>query len=208
VDENGLIIRAKRGNKKAIELLIQQYQPMVGKVISTFKYKRDDYEDMIQEGNIGILQAIQQYVLTSKFSFSHLVYLKIQNNLYSFVMRNSIISTKYKKQKEIIVEFVGNILQLKNPPDADEAMIYEYVVQELINEIFSLDDLRRFLVSRKYGLFGHVPLVIKSLRIETNKRFNKKYSESQVKNKLVYAVRKLRKALKRKGIEGGDLNGR
>lgn len=204
MDENTLIIRAKRGNKKAIETLTQQYQPMVGKIASQFHYPRDDYEDIIQEGCIGILQALQEYTPTGRCDFAQLATLKIHHNIFNFTTRNNTVSGRYKKKSEIVVEFVGDILSIKPPPDADDAMVYEYVIQELINEVFTLDDFRRFLISRKYGLFGHFPLTMKGLKSEANKRFNNKLTESQIKNKLVYAVRKLRKALKEKGIEGGD----
>lgn len=203
--EETLIVRAKRGNKKAIEILVAQYQPMVGKIMSQFRYQRDDYEDMVQEANIGILQAIQTYTPTSKYPFAHLVSLKIQNNLFTFFMNNSIIPKKYKKNKEIIIEFVGEILEIKTQLNVDDIMVYDYVIQELISEVFKLDDFRRFLVSRKYGLFGHFPMANKTLKIEANKKFNKNYSESQIKNRLIYVVRKLRKALNLKGIKGGDI---
>jgi len=204
MDENTLIIRAKRGNKKAREILVEQYQPFIGKLITQFHFPKDDYQDMIQEGNIGILIALQKYTIPNKFPFSSLVYLEIQNSLFAFVMKNSIITCK-KNKKKVIVEFVNDVMELKHQPDVEDEMVYDFVIRELINEVFTLDDFRRFLVSRKYGLFGHFPLTVKGLRVEANKRFNKKYTESQIKNRLVYAVKVLRRSLKAKGIEGGDI---
>lgn len=204
-ENNTLIIRAKRGNKKAREILLSQYQPMIGKIISQFNYNRDDYEDLIQEANVGILQALQEYKLDGRYTFSLFVSIKIQNNIYSYLKRLPIVSVKYKKITPIIVEFIGDVLEIHPPPEADDAMVYELVVQELINEVFTLDDYKRYLISRKYGLFGHLPMTIKTLRTNSNKKFGRKQTEAQVKNTVYRTVNVLRRALKAKGIEGGDI---
>jgi DNA-directed RNA polymerase sigma subunit (sigma70/sigma32) len=202
--EDNLIIRAKRGNKKAKEQLVGKFQPIIHSLIKQFRFPKDDYADMVQEGNIGILTAIQKYSLTSRFPLSSLVYLEAKKRMFDFVLQSNTISTRYKKNKINIVEYDATEKQ-SDEKDISDVMIYDEVIEELISELFTLDDLKRFIIGRKYGLFGHIPHTYKQLVSEVYKRFHIKYSEQQIENIIYKTIADIRFCMKAKGIDGGDI---
>jgi len=56
-----LILCAKTGNPSALEKLLDQYKNMVKKTARTFFIMGADFEDIVQEGMIGLFGAIQSY---------------------------------------------------------------------------------------------------------------------------------------------------
>ncbi len=58
---NGLLIRAKEGDRNSKEEIVNRLQGLIIKSIQRYYNKMDEYEDLIQEGNLVILEAIDDY---------------------------------------------------------------------------------------------------------------------------------------------------
>lgn len=58
-DENELLSRAIEGDKEARERLIESYLPMICEMASEYEGDELPAEDLIQEGNLGLLTAMQ-----------------------------------------------------------------------------------------------------------------------------------------------------
>lgn len=56
-----LVKKAKSGDKGAKEEIITRLQPLIMSSIKRYYYKREEFEDLVQEGNIKILECIEDY---------------------------------------------------------------------------------------------------------------------------------------------------
>ncbi len=69
-EEAYLMGLAKQGNKFAEERLISGTQYLVASIARRYLYRGLDLEDLIQEGNIGLIQAIQKFDPEKGFRFT------------------------------------------------------------------------------------------------------------------------------------------
>lgn len=57
-DEHALLARVMRGDEEAKARLIESYLPMIGEAAGNFENEEVLLEDLIQEGNLGLLEAL------------------------------------------------------------------------------------------------------------------------------------------------------
>lgn len=91
----------KEGDKAAYEAIVKSNLRLVYKIASFYKDGNIPQEDLIQEGNIGLVKAIQNYDLEKSDKFSTYAYYWIRQCLNRAVQKSSIIRIPYKKQEEI-----------------------------------------------------------------------------------------------------------
>lgn len=108
-EENKLLIDYKiNGNEDALEILVECNQRLIAKNISKLNvYNKDNFEDLIQEGNIGLIIAIRKFSLDSDCRLStyathwikHMIlrYLKSKNDNIRIPEYQHNILTLYKK---------------------------------------------------------------------------------------------------------------
>lgn len=65
-----LLREAKNGNEEAMETLLIRYKPMVRNKAGKMFIMRADYEDVIQEGMIGLFKAIREFDPDKNVAFS------------------------------------------------------------------------------------------------------------------------------------------
>ena len=58
---NELVEKAKNGDRKAMEEIIEKLQPLLISSIRRYYNKPKEYEDLIQDGNIKIMESINDY---------------------------------------------------------------------------------------------------------------------------------------------------
>lgn len=56
-----LVLKAKTGDAVAKEEIITRLQPLVLSSIKRYYYKREEFEDLVQDGNIKILECIEDF---------------------------------------------------------------------------------------------------------------------------------------------------
>ena len=81
---NGLLIRAKEGDRNSKEEIVNRLQGLIIKSIQRYYNKMDEYEDLIQEGNLVILEAIDDYDSSRVKYLAYLVSLAPLGILFSF----------------------------------------------------------------------------------------------------------------------------
>lgn len=64
-----LAIKAKAGDKKATEEIITRLQPLIISSIRKYYNNRNEYDDLIQDGNLKILECIRDYDPTKGVHF-------------------------------------------------------------------------------------------------------------------------------------------
>ena len=85
-----LIRRIREGEAEAKEKLVTKYVPMVKYIIRNYYASFLDYEDLLQEGLIGLLTAIDEYQ-PEKFDvkFSSFAYICILRGVYNVIKQTN-----------------------------------------------------------------------------------------------------------------------
>lgn len=58
---NEMVEKAKSGDKEALEEIIERLQPLLVSSIKRYYNKSDEYEDLMQDGNLKIIESINDY---------------------------------------------------------------------------------------------------------------------------------------------------
>lgn len=80
-NEKALIKAARSGDPKAVNRIIQHYEPEVKRITFRYYLRRADYDDLIQEGRIAVYKAIFSYNLNSSVPFIHFARMVIKRKL-------------------------------------------------------------------------------------------------------------------------------
>lgn len=69
-NDEELLKQIKDGNKKAKDILVEKYLKLVLKIATRYVNHGLELEDLVQEGNIGLIKAVDRYDSTRKTKFS------------------------------------------------------------------------------------------------------------------------------------------
>ncbi len=148
-EEKELIIKAQSGDLKARDRLIKSNLMKVVDLSINFIDKGVDFLDLIQEGSVGLVEAIDNYNFNKK-SFRNYVYSYVYNALDRATKRSDLIKQslecakfckKFAKAKDVLTS------ELHREPDMEEIALAMNLSPEAINnklaesiEVVSLDE--------------------------------------------------------------------
>lgn len=81
IDLNAQLIAARSGEQNSLNWLIQYYEPEIRKIAYKYFLNRAEYDDLLQEGRIGIYKAIVSYNPKSEIPFLHFVRMVIKRKI-------------------------------------------------------------------------------------------------------------------------------
>lgn len=112
-EEAMLVASAKNGDEKAFETLVSSYKRVLEYHIRQIDPNPEHFDDLFQEGLIGLLKAVRSYDETKSASFA---------TFASSCIRNSIISgvRKYSSQTRKTVILTETELDNETVPSAEE----------------------------------------------------------------------------------------
>jgi len=130
-----LIRQVRAGNRKAREELVTKYIPMVKRIARNHYASFLEFEDLMQEGLIGLLSAIEEYDPDKKVKFSSFAYICILRKIYNVIKHSN--GNKHKALNDAV-----SIYAFVNPdetrtvldcvPFEDPSLDPEQVVEERI----------------------------------------------------------------------------
>ena len=82
------------------EQFAREYSRLVSKLIRPFFLRGGDYDDLYQEGMIGLLKAIRKYNVTRSDNFEAFATLCIKSRLYDTVRSDVLLSEKERQTTE------------------------------------------------------------------------------------------------------------
>ncbi len=85
--EKDLWIRCSEGDDKAREELILAYRPMVYWLAKKLKVPYNTYPDLIQEGMVSLINAVDRFDVSRNNCFSTYAYYKIKGGMINFIQR-------------------------------------------------------------------------------------------------------------------------
>lgn len=191
---------ARRGKKESILSLCKYYEDRYLLKIEPFKKYLDEeiLSDFQQEIKCSVIDCVKNGVEVRHNGLGEAIREKIHQYLRLMDYPINIIFEglwKSKDEKEIIKSLGNEIIPPTQSPNIEDILIKKEIEDILYNEIFELDDLRRFIIINKYGLCGKPSLSLESLQNEVKKRFNVDLSQQELKNRVVYSCRLIRRHL-------------
>ena len=148
-----LIRRIRANEEEAREDLVTKYVPMVKYIIRNYYSSFLDYEDLLQEGLIGLLNAIEEYKPEEyDVKFSTFAYICIIRRIYNVIKHTS--GNKHRllneatslqtpvglDEKRMIIDFVEDRTHQVDPEEIlEERLINDIIGQVLKNHLSLLE---------------------------------------------------------------------
>lgn len=220
-EEYNLLVKAKDGNESAREKIIKHNLKFVVSIANEYKGCGLPLEDLINEGNIGLIKSIDRYDLNSgnKFITYAVHWIRqgirqsLNDNSRMIRLPNNIINEMYYDKKNnnenIYIQNNGiNVKSLNNNIYENKTLI-EYIKYEenydcdkdhknslLKNMVFNLKENEQYILNKYFGLDNEDPLNLEN--IATNLNISKQ-RVNQIKeralNKLRYDSKELYKLI-------------
>ena len=144
-----LLVKIKNGDKEARNILIEKYLNLVNKFAREYANRGMDFQDLVQEGNIGLIKAVDKYDASYGTKFSTYAYWWIKKAILDFL----IIQVKGEKLPNRLSEIYDRFKILY------EQLYYLYGTEPSIEEVasilkLSIDDVRYlfFVLKRNNSL--------------------------------------------------------
>ena len=94
MSDEELVLRYRNGDKDAAEFLVEKYKNLVRKEIRTYFLEGAEEEDLIQEGSIGLWEAIKGYKSEKNVAFMVFASICIKREIKSAVTRSQRLKNK------------------------------------------------------------------------------------------------------------------
>lgn len=137
-DLSKVILKAKDGDKKAMEFILEKYNPLIIKRAISYFIKGYDTEDLIQIGRLTTLNAIEKYNPLSKSNFTSYLNMAIKNN-FNNMLRNS-MKLNYQSSLDISTGEGMTIVDLLADENFTEEIVEKnFLIKELLTALDELD---------------------------------------------------------------------
>lgn len=197
-NDEELVFLCRRGNSEAEEAIISRYAPFVRSFARQYFLAGGDYEDLIQEGMIGLIKAVSGYTPDSGASFKTFAVMCVKNRVYSALRQAS--RGKHNP--------LNNYISIESSPEDEEGSHMTSAVDagcssndpaELIIGEEATKELRRALE----GMLSRFELSVLSLYLEglSYREISERVSKPQksVDNAVTRIRRKFSQYLKSRG---------
>ena len=138
------VMEAKNGGKRAKAQFMLEYQGLVKSVAIKYNSERNfDLDDLISEGNLGLLRAIDEFDVSRGFKFSTYAVYWIKKMIRTYVMNESKSVYINSRGHDNLRKFHRSLMELTNKLNREPSLeeISEYIG-------ISLDDLKALIESQ------------------------------------------------------------
>ena len=158
--------------------LIEENLNLIHYVLSKMNNINNQYEDLFQEGVIGLINASNTYDINKNIKFSTYAYCCIRNEIFHYIRKNCI------NQFYVENEVLDNMLILQNIHDNE--LIREEEHNKILDVInLKLSDLERKIICMSYGI-ACKKLKQKEIQIMLDL---KQYQISRIKKKAINIIK-------------------
>lgn len=180
-EEKELVIKAQAGDRKAKDLLVNSNLRFVVKTANSFKKSGLPLEDLISEGNLGLIKAIEKFDTDRSVRFLTYAVWWIKESIRKYIMANGRIVRIPVGNKEAYMDEKWNCVSLDQTIDSnikksgefkdalvddklmspDKQLELESDLRELGVIINSLPPREQQLLVARYGLDGSRPKTLR-----------------------------------------------
>ena len=190
-EEKNLAIKMQNGDIEARKKFIQANLRLVISIANKYKGSYIEFQDLVEEGNIGLIEACKRYDINKGYRFSTYAAFWIKHSILLYINRINNYYFDNDKEDSIRIVSINKIIEddviLDIIDEADDKTINNELKQLLkkIIEESDLNQISKKILDLKYGLSGHY---LKSKQIA--KLLN--ITNAQLKHIEARAIRKLR----------------
>ena len=179
-----LLQQIRAGDGAAMEKLIKKYTPLVRYIVRNYYAKFFEFEDLMQEGMIGLMNAVREYDHTRyTIKFSSFAYICVIRKIYNIIKR--INGNKHKAlndaislfsyinldETRMVMDIVENEDQKVDPEEVVECMYIDERIEDILRNHLSvleyvvikklLEGYSYYEIEQEYGI---APKVIDNAR--------------------------------------------
>lgn len=165
--ERELILKAKMGDEKARDRVLSSNLKFVFSVASKYKGKGADLPDLISEGNLGLMKAMEKFDTEKDVKFISYAVWWVRNSIQEFIKKRQLISQIEEDDDELFRPIERREI-IDEYEDEDDVTICEVLTEDefdddamdkaqkkMVSQILSvLDKRERTIIESYYGIGG------------------------------------------------------
>jgi RNA polymerase sporulation-specific sigma factor len=152
-EEKTLRNQYKLGNcREARQKIIESYQPLVYKTASRITHREDLFFDLIQEGTIGLIEAVENYNIQQNVKFSTYAPHRIRGRMIDFLRKQRVYQDflEIALQQDELLDILTLVADQK--VNVEEEVSFKMIHQEVNQAIDRLNPKERKVISDLYLL--------------------------------------------------------
>ena len=151
-EQNELAIKAKAGDKKAMDKLIECNLRFVLTIAKDYQYGNVDVKDLINEGNIGLIKAVEKFDHTRGFKFISYAVWWVRQSIMQFIYEHGNMVRLPINKINVIGKVNKAVEQLYHKLDREPTVeeiqaITDFSVEDLKSSY--MDNTRCFSIDQK-----------------------------------------------------------
>lgn len=128
---NSIVLQAKKGDNKAMKTIIEKFTPFILKQCKNIYIKDYEFEDLIQIGQISLINAVKHFKIEKKKDFTGYAICSIKNN-YKCEIRQ-----KCKFNYEISLNSSNNIYNMTEMFPSAEVIEDDYISKMEAKQLYT-----------------------------------------------------------------------
>ena len=156
-EEREALLKSAAGDIQARNLLIEHNLRLVAHVIKKYYASREDQDDLISIGTIGLIKAINTFNPEKNIKLATYASRCIENEILMYLRRNNKTKLEVSIDEPLNVDWDGNELLLSDILGTEEDTIYRDMETEAEHKLLGkaigrLSNRERVIVQMRFGL--------------------------------------------------------
>ncbi|APT75316.1 RNA polymerase sigma70 factor [Marinitoga sp. 1137] len=157
--EKALVKLAQAGDNEALNMIIAKFEPMIISIASKYFGAWAEFQDLMQIGYVGLIQAVYSYNEEKTTKFSTFAYLNISSEIKSFITylnreKNKVLSdaVSIESMFENYSEDSDYYFEVPSEVNLHQSAIYNYIFERTIDQMKDLekDIVKMWLENNSY----------------------------------------------------------
>ncbi len=167
-EEEAYLEKARNGDKAARDILIEHNLRLVAHLVKKYEHKKDEEDDLISIGTIGLIKGIDSYSEHHKTRLTTYIARCIENEILMYYRSNKRNSKNISINESVGFDKEGNeitLLDILKTPNPDFALdIHTQDNIKKIDEYFEvLSPREKEIIEKRYGLNNQDKLTQKEI---------------------------------------------
>ncbi len=158
-EEEGLLWLVRGGDRNARDLLVEHNLRLVIYIAKKFENTRENPEDLISVGTIGLIKGVKSYDIEKKIKLATYCSRCIENEILMYLRKTNKYKGEISLEEPLNVDTEGNELLLADILGSDPKGVENSVEEKVQGEILEgmmkkLSERERYIIEMRFGLFG------------------------------------------------------